>query len=117
MFLLLIVYYYSWIWFDDYNKILGNGFDHVPGDIHSTQESIYTNTSAYAFHYYCTAIDTSYPKYSVICDSFLGPEIFKSATETVNKLGGAAILTEFEICSNPHKNPNEITLSWDTGIS
>jgi len=96
-----IIFYEPVTWGMIFNsKIIGSGFDHVPGDILSTRASQYTNTSAYSFHYYCTAIDTSYPKYPAVCNNFLGPSIFKSAADIVAEIGGAAMLTEFETCSD-----------------
>ena len=83
------------------NKIIGNGFDHVPGQI-------YKNTSIYSYHYYCFSFVHNYQNKPFlrknICDKYLAPTIFKNTIKFIEKVGGSSFLTEFGAC-----DPSDIT--------
>ena len=77
------------------NKIFGNGFNQVPG-------KIYTNTSIYSYHYYCSSFVFNSQNKPIlrreICDKYLAPEIFKNTLKYISKVGGSSFMTEFGIC-------------------
>jgi len=79
-------------------KIVGSGFDHVPGG------DIYRNRSAFSFHYYCATFVPNYnhePKIrKLICDDVVGPLVFESVKKDLLKFGGSAMMTEGLSCSD-----------------
>eukprot|EP00055_Hartaetosiga_balthica_P013711 m.71469 g.71469 ORF g.71469 m.71469 type:complete len:487 (+) comp8350_c0_seq1:211-1671(+) len=74
------------------NTIVGSGFEHVPGGEENK------NMSVLSFHYYCWMYDipgdpTTFKK--VVCDDFLGPQVFDAVRNDIATLGGSSFLTEF----------------------
>lgn len=81
-------------------EIVGSGFDHVPGGAKDSE--LYTNTSAFSFHYYC---NTFVPNYAdkpvasrVVCDSIVGPSVFEAVLKDVAQFGGSQLMTEGLSC-------------------
>jgi endoglycosylceramidase len=78
-------------------KIVGSGYDHVPGG------SEYMNRSAFSYHYYCATFDSKYNNQpnirKVICDDIVGPLVFKAVHADLQKFGGAAMMTEGLACN------------------
>lgn len=81
-------------------NLTGNGFDRVPGG------RTYADVSAYSYHIYCWAIEfvppdaTDEEKEEAIeqCINVLLPRMFESTMSSVERTGGASILTEFGLC-------------------
>ena len=82
---------------DIVQRLVGSGFTHVPGG------SAYANKSAYSFHYYCWLAQKGekrgpYPSLQKAeCDGShgLGHAVFDAVEETIGRLGGASMMTEF----------------------
>ena len=83
------------------NNIFGPGLNHVPG-------KIYTNTSIYSYHYYCSAFvlnsENRYILRKYICDDYLLPHVFENTISHIEKVGGSSFLTEFGLCLNKDIN-------------
>ena len=78
------------------SKIVGSGFDHVPGG------DDYRNRSAFSYHYYCESFVPNWKNEPivrrVICDDTIGSLVFKAVDENVKTFGGASMMTEFGDC-------------------
>ena len=79
-------------------KIVGSGFDHVPGG------DAYRNRSAFSFHYYCATFVPDYsrePKLrKLICDDVVGPLVFEAVKQDLLNFGGSTMMTEGLSCSD-----------------
>ena len=81
----------------DVDRMLSSGFTHVPGG------AGFANRSAFSFHYYCWFGQggdhgAPYPPLRrAACDSNLGlgRAVFDAVDETITRLGGSSMLTEF----------------------
>ena len=73
-------------------QIAGSGFTHVPGG------DTYQNRSAFSFHYYCKSFVPDMENHPIetelVCDDTIAPLIMRAVHEDVERLGGAAMMTE-----------------------
>ena len=78
------------------DRVLGSGFDHVPGGPE------YRNRSVLSFHYYCSIFVRDYWKHpsmtKLVCDSIAGPLVMRSIREDVRRMGGGVMMTEGMAC-------------------
>lgn len=79
-------------------KVVGSGFDQVPGG------DAFQNRSAFSYHYYCASLNPNYGDHPLwtraLCDSFLAPHVFNSVQKDLAKVGGAAMMTEGLACED-----------------
>jgi endoglycosylceramidase len=95
-----LVFYEPVTWGMLFNgKVLGSGFDHVPGG------NLYRNRSVFSYHYYCWFLQTDnmtrpYPiAKKILCDDLLEPKMFNAVMADLQILGGSSFLTEYGLCT------------------
>mmetsp|Transcript_43362 Transcript_43362/g.68652 ORF Transcript_43362/g.68652 Transcript_43362/m.68652 type:complete len:503 (-) Transcript_43362:210-1718(-) len=94
-------------------KIVGSGFQHVPGGPE------WVNKSALSFHYYCATFVPSFGKEpflrKVVCDDVTKPLVFKAIDEDLKRLGGSAMMTEGLACdASTPKSAGECSVVMDS---
>eukprot|EP00051_Salpingoeca_urceolata_P029767 m.7315 g.7315 ORF g.7315 m.7315 type:complete len:503 (+) comp2893_c0_seq2:2-1510(+) len=74
-------------------SIAGSGFDHVPGG------DAWRNASVFSYHYYCFFFSNDGKGETILqrglCDGVLGELVFYASHKDADRLGGAAMLTEW----------------------
>eukprot|EP00039_Didymoeca_costata_P020949 m.342931 g.342931 ORF g.342931 m.342931 type:complete len:496 (+) comp22037_c0_seq1:78-1565(+) len=81
-------------------KIVGSGFEHVPGG------DSYMNLSTFSYHYYCASFVPDWqgkPFWRrAVCDDTIGPLVFEAVKGDLKKFGGSAMMTEGLSCDGPN---------------
>jgi len=77
-------------------KVVGSGYHRVPGG------DEYQNRSAMSYHYYCASLVPGYADHPewrrAICDHVLAPSVMHSVKKDLQRVGGAAVMTEGLAC-------------------
>ncbi|KAI0207127.1 Endoglycoceramidase [Lamellibrachia satsuma] len=96
---------------------MGSGFSAVPGG------PDFRNRSVFSYHYYCWILDVDrqHQVYDLfdrtVCDKLLGPLVFDTAKANIERLGGAAFMTEFGLCDPDGRRNSTATVECEFVIS
>mmetsp|Transcript_7252 Transcript_7252/g.20469 ORF Transcript_7252/g.20469 Transcript_7252/m.20469 type:complete len:497 (+) Transcript_7252:110-1600(+) len=78
-------------------SVFGSGFRHVPGG------DVYRNRSAFSYHYYCHSFLSSYDEHpllqTIVCDVTVASLVWRAVEHLVQRIGGAAMMTEGMQCN------------------
>eukprot|EP01043_Picozoa_sp_COSAG02_P061466 COSAG02_NODE_8270_length_2636_cov_1.588490_4_plen_225_part_00 len=82
-------------------NVSGSGFEHVPGG------DDWKNASAYAYHYYCMSWlpgwETHPVQRKLLCDAAIAPSVFRAVGKDIDRIGGAAMMTEGLACNQDNE--------------
>ncbi len=101
-----IIFYEPVTWgmiFD--GDLSGSGFEHVPGG------DVWKNASAYAYHYYCMSWlpgwETQPVQRKLLCDAAIAPSVFRAVGKDIDRIGGAAMMTEGLACNQDNETQQQ----------
>ena len=95
-------------------KIVGSGFQQVPGG------PAYRNRSVFSYHYYCATFVQNWRKHptaqKLVCDHLTGPLVFQAVKKDLAHLGGAAMMTEGIACGDNHTECSTVMAMLDSHL-
>lgn len=101
-----IIFYEPVTWgmiFD--GNVSGSGFEHVPGGYE------WKNASAYAYHYYCMSWlpgwENEPVRRKLLCDAAIAPSVFRAVGDDIDRIGGAAMMTEGLACNQDNETQQQ----------